>query len=197
MTQPPPMGDPMMQGDPNGGMPPMGDPNGEMQPMDDPMSQDGSEFDTNFDAGVDADENTDPKKYIQQLTGKLSQSLRKYNENLPKPETDLCKYVAGMILKQTTDGLTGSDKKDIIDKVNGDSSENNDDMGDGSMQQLNNQPMEGEEQPMMESVNHREIVNELFQELTQKKDNTNYQIAQRPIKNKSYRTKPFIAPSMK
>ena len=187
MTPPPPMGDPMMQGDPNGGMPPMGD----------PLSQGDSEFDTNFDAGVDADENTDPKKYIQQLTGKLSQSLRKYNENLPKPETDLCKYVAGMILKQTTDGLTDSDKKDIIDKVNGDGSENNDGMNDDSMQQLDNQPMEGGEQPMMESINHREIVNELFQELTQKKDNTNYQIAQRPIKNISFRKKPFTAPKMK
>ena len=197
MTPPPPMGDPMMQGDPNGGMPPMGDPNGEMPPMGYPLSQGDSEFDTNFDAGVDADENTDPKKYIQQLTGKLSQSLRKYNENLPKPETDLCKYVAGMILKQTTDGLTDSDKKDIIDKVNGDGSENNDGMNDDSMQQLDNQPMEGGEQPMMESINHRKIVNELFQELTQKKDNTNYQIAQRPIKNISFRKKPFTAPKMK
>lgn len=197
MTPPPPMGDPMMQGDPNGGMAPMGDPNGEMPPMGYPLSQGDSEFDTNFDAGVDADENTDPKKYIQQLTGKLSQSLRKYNENLPKPETDLCKYVAGMILKQTTDGLTDSDKKDIIDKVNGDGSENNDGMNDDSMQQLDNQPMEGGEQPMMESINHREIVNELFQELTQKKDNTNYQIAQRPIKNISFRKKPFTAPKMK
>lgn len=172
-------------------------PNDEMMSMGSQMPQDSSEFDTNFDAGVDADENTDPKKYIQQLTGKLSQSLRKYNENLPKPETDLCKYVAGMILKQTTDGLTDSDKKDIIDKVNDDSSKKNDDKNNGSMSQLNTQPMEDSEQPMMESVNHKELVNELFQELTQKKDNINYQIAQRPIKNKSYRTKPFIAPSMR
>ena len=197
MTPPPPMGDPMMQGDPNGGMPPMGDPNGEMQPMDVPMSQDGSDFDTNFDAGVDADENTDPKKYIQQLTGKLSQSLRKYNESLPKPEADLCKYVAGMILKQTTDGLTDGEKKEIIDKVNDGNSENSNELSDEEMPQMDNQPMEGGEQPMMERVNHREAVNELFQELTRKRNNTNYPIAQRPIKNISFRTKPFTAPKMR
>ena len=197
MTPPPPMGDPMMQGDPNGGMPQMDDPNGEMQPMGEPMSQDGSDFDTNFDAGVDADENTDPKKYIQQLTGKLSQSLRKYNESLPKPETDLCKYVAGMILKQTTDGLTDGEKKEIIDKVNGGNSESGNGMDDEEIPQTNNQPMEGGEQPMMESVNHKEIVNELFQELTRKRDNTNYSIAQRPIKNISFRKKPFTAPKMR
>ena len=182
MMPPPPMEDPMMQGDPNGNI----------QPMGDLMSQGGSEFDTNFDAGVDADENTDPKKYIQQLTGKLSQSLRKYNESLPKPETDLCKYVAGMVLKQTTDGLTDGDKKEIIDKVNG-SSDNATNMGDENLPPMDNQPMDSEEQPMMESLNHRELVNELFQELTQKK----YQIARRPIKNKSYRTEPFIAPLMR
>ena len=85
----PPMDYTMMGGDPNGAMPPMDDPN----MMGGDMGN-GSEFDTNFDAGVDADEDTDPKKYIQQLTGKLSQSLRKYNSSLPQPETDLCKYVA-------------------------------------------------------------------------------------------------------
>ena len=198
MMPPPPMEDPMMQGDPNGGMPPMGDPNGNMPPMGGPMSQDGSEFDTNFDAGVDADENTDPKKYIQQLTGKLSQSLRKYNENLPKPDADLCKYVAGMVLKQSTDGLTDGEKQEIIDKVNNGGSDNGDNMDGNNLQPMDNQPMDcGGEQPMMESINHRELVNELFQELTRKNDNTNYQIAQRPIKNISFRKKPFTAPSIR
>ncbi len=39
-----------------------------------------------FDAGVQADENTDPKKYIEQLTGKLGQSLRKYTETQGQPD---------------------------------------------------------------------------------------------------------------
>lgn len=200
----PPM-DPMMGGDPNGGMP-MGDPNmGGMPPMDDPMMGgdmgNGSEFDTNFDAGVDADENSDPKKYIQQLTGKLSQSLRKYNENLPQPEADLCKYVAGMILKQTTEGLTDGDKKEIIDKVNGQDSDIADDNleGNDNMMPMDDTNMGGDmgnEQPMMESINHRSLVNEIFQELTQKRDNQYDNIAQRPIKNIGFRKKPFTAPKM-
>ena len=161
----------------------------------------GSEFDTDFDAGVDADENSDPKKYIQQLTGKLSQSLRKYNENLPKPETDLCKYVAGMILKQTTEGLTDSEKKEIIDKVNGGGDESTDDFdmssdNGGDMPPMDEPNNMGNEQPMMESINHRKIVNEIFQDLIQKKDNTSYDIAQRPIKNIGFRKKPFTAPKM-
>ena len=51
-----------------------------MPPMDNNGIGNNNEFDTNFDPGVEADEEQDPKKFIQQLTGKLSQSLRKYNE---------------------------------------------------------------------------------------------------------------------
>lgn len=190
----PPMEEPMMQGDFNGGGQPMADPNGTMPPMDDPMAQNGmgdasSEFDTNFDAGVDADENTDPKKYIQQLTGKLSQSLRKYNSNQQGVDAELNKYVAGMILKQSTEGLSSEDKKEIVDKVS-DDSENND-------QQMDMQEPSCEEQPMMESINNRQIVNELFQELTNGRRNNGQTIAQRPIKNISFRKKPFTAPNMK
>lgn len=83
--------------------------------MDEP-----NQFDTNFDPGVEADEQNDPKHFIQQLTGKLSQSLRSYNSELPQPDIDLSKYVAGMILKQTTDGLSPDDKNEILNKVNGD-----------------------------------------------------------------------------
>lgn len=195
-----PMGDPMMDGGPNGGM----------QPMDDQMmggnsdgmdmgNDDDSVFDTNFDAGVDADENTDPKKFIQQLTGKLSQSLRKYNNDLPKPDEELSKYVAGMILKQTTDGLTDSDKKDIIDKVNGNGSDNDsgDDMPPMEDQSMEMQDDMGEENPMMEGFNRRKLINELFQELTTVNDKTNSKIADRPLKNVGFKKKPFTAPSMR
>lgn len=195
----PPIDSQMMNGYPNAMD---GDMGGTMSPMDDPNAMssdmgDGSEFDTNFDAGVDADENTDPKKYIQQLTGKLSQSLRKYNENLPRPEADLCKYVAGMILKQTTDGLTDGDKKEIVDKVNGgsDGSEN-DDIG-GNITPINNPNAMGEEEPMMEAINHRKLVNEIFQELTQKRDDSRNSIKPREVKNISFRKKPFTAPKLK
>lgn len=194
-----PMGDSMMDGGPNGGMPPMDDPmmGGDSDGMD--MGNDDSAFDTNFDAGVDADENTDPKKFIQQLTGKLSQSLRKYNNDLPKPDEELSKYVAGMILKQTTDGLTDSDKKDIIDKVNGNGSDNDsgDDMAPMEDQSMDMQDDMGEENPMMEGFNRRKLINELFQELTTVNDKTNSKIADRPLKNVGFKKKPFTAPSMR
>ena len=93
MPSEPPMGGGNM-GQMGGDMPPM---NGNQPPMgDDEMN---SEFDTNFDAGVDANEQEDPKKFIQQLTGKLSQSLRNYNNEQPQPDAELSKYVCGMIVK--------------------------------------------------------------------------------------------------
>ena len=195
-----PMGDPMMDGGPNGGMPPMDGQmiGGDSDGMD--MGNDDSAFDTNFDAGVDADENTDPKKFIQQLTGKLSQSLRKYNNDLPKPDEELFKYVAGMILKQTTDGLTDSDKKDIIDKVNGNGSDDNDsgnDMPPTEEPSMDMQDDMGGEQPMMEGFNRRKLINELFQELTTVNNKTNSKIADRPLKNVGFKKKPFTAPSMR
>ena len=195
-----PMGDPMMDGGPNGGMQPMDDQmmGGDSDGMD-MGNDDDSVFDTNFDAGVDADENADPKKFIQQLTGKLSQSLRKYNNDLPKPDEELSKYVAGMILKQTTDGLTDSDKKDIIDKVNGNGSDNDsgDDMPPMEDQSMEMQDDMGEENPMMEGFNRRKLINELFQELTTVNNKTNSKIADRPLKNVGFKKKPFTAPSMR
>ena len=50
-----------------------------------------TDFDSNFDAGVEADEETDPKRFIQQLTGKLSQSLNSYNNENGEPDTELGK----------------------------------------------------------------------------------------------------------
>jgi hypothetical protein len=84
----------------------------------------GSDFDTNFDAGVEADEDTDPKKYIQQLTGKLSQTLNTYNNENGKPDTELGKYVLGMLVKQGTKGMDEKDKKEIIKKINMNDSDN-------------------------------------------------------------------------
>ena len=75
---PPMMPDQGFQQEP---MPPMdGGQEGQMPPYDEggengfPPEQDG-DFGGGFDAGVEADEDEDPKRFIQQLTGKLSQSL--------------------------------------------------------------------------------------------------------------------------
>ena len=72
-----------------------------------------------FDAGVEADEDTDPKRFIEQLTGKLGQSLRKYNEEQGKPDFELEKFVVNSVLSAThTAEMDEEDRKDIIKKVN-------------------------------------------------------------------------------
>lgn len=98
---------------------PMNDmPQGNMPPMNAEMPTNDSDFDTNFDAGVEADEDEDPKKYIQQLTGKLSQELGKYNNELGEPDVELSKYVGGMIVKQVAKNLDEPGKKELIKKIN-------------------------------------------------------------------------------
>jgi hypothetical protein len=126
-------------------MPPMDD--SSMPPMDDAEMNDemggempdaGNEemptdFDSNFDAGVEADEETDPKRFIQQLTGKLSQSLNSYNNENGEPDTELGKYVLGMLVKQGVKGMDEKDKKEIIKKINTEDSEDMSDEMDDNM----------------------------------------------------------------
>jgi hypothetical protein len=50
-----------------------------------------------FDAGIEADEDADPKKYIEQLTGKLGQSLRKYNDSKGAPNFELEKFAVNSL----------------------------------------------------------------------------------------------------
>ena len=183
----------------------MGQMGRDMPPMNDnqpPMGDDGmnSEFDTNFDAGVDANEQEDPKKFIQQLTGKLSQSLRNYNNEQPQPDAELSKYVCGMIVKQAIEGLKPEDVEDIMKKIKSDDDFDNDTPEDN---QLNNngesedmQPQTDQpEQMPMESLNrnHNQKIEEIFQDLisTEKEDTI-----ERPLKRtNSFRHKPFTSPN--
>ena len=91
----------------------------EMAAQEDMMQADDTEnqFDTNFDAGVQADEESDPEKYIQQLTGKLCTTLDKFNEDRPTPDTSLNKYVAGMVISQCVKGLSEKERNAIIKKL--------------------------------------------------------------------------------
>ena len=195
-----PVMDDGMGNDMNGGMPPMDN----QMPMDNQNNQ----FDTNFDAGVDADEEQDPKRYIQQLTGKLSQSLRDYNQSLQQPDVDLDKYVAGMIIKQAIEGLSDEDTKDILDKVNsgedfemGDN-ENPDNTGsdmpmdNGMNDGMNNDNMSGNMPPMdnngpqnqMESF--RRSISELTIKPGEKEDD---QMQPKKLNNKKgYKFSPFL-----
>lgn len=180
----------------------------DMPPMDN-MGDNGmgGEFDTNFDAGVDASEETDPKKYIQQLTGKLSQSLRNYTNEQGQADAELNKYVAGMIIKQAIEGLNGDDVEDILNKVKSNDEIDNNESGDMPSPEMNNdmalpqddQSME-EPQPQqqmpMESVNRKnnKKIDEIFQELTNTDTvkNGNYVT---PVKRKqNFKQKPFTSP---
>lgn len=121
MGMDPNMGGAPMDMDPNMGGDPMGG---------DPNAMDGgNQFDTNFDAGVEADEETDPKHYIQQLTGKLSQSVNSFNSE-QGPDAGLCKYVASMIIAATCKNLDEKAKKELIEKINSAASDEEQDMGD-------------------------------------------------------------------
>jgi hypothetical protein len=71
-----------------------------------------------FDAGVEADEDTDPKKFIEQLTGKLGQSLRNYTEERGEPDFKLEKFAINSLLSAThTSEMDERDRRDIIKKV--------------------------------------------------------------------------------
>ena len=71
-----------------------------------------------FDAGVEADEDEDQEKFIQQLAGKLGTSLRKYNDERGEPDFDLEKYAINSVISAThTAEMEEEDQKDIIKKV--------------------------------------------------------------------------------
>lgn len=71
-----------------------------------------------FDAGVEADEKSDPKTYIEQLTGKLGQSLRQYTETQGQPDFELEKFAINSLLSAThTAQMSDEDQSDIIKKV--------------------------------------------------------------------------------
>lgn len=183
----PPMNNAPMTGDENSGVP--------TDNMDDIQNNGENAFDSNFDAGVEANEETDPKKYIQQLTGKLSQSLRSYNENLPQPDADLDKYVAGMIIKQAIEGLSPEDANEILNKVkNDDADVIQQDMGqsleDGD---INDESAIG----MSESINNlnKQKIDEIFNQVMSDKDDTDN--IHKPITNISYKKKPFTSPNFK
>jgi hypothetical protein len=162
--------------DMGGGMPPM-DPSAGMDPsmggmpgdpsMGGAMPQDGAmppadagmptSFDSNFDAGVEADEETDPKTYIQQLTGKLSQTLNSYNNENGEPDTELGKYVLGMLVKQGTKGMDDKDRKEIIKKINTSNSEG-DEMPEDDMPEEGMEEPQGEEAPGMDEMPMESVV---------------------------------------
>lgn len=156
MEQMPPMDmQPEMGNDMGGNFMPQGDMM-QQPPMGDEMP---NQFDTNFDAGVEADEEQDPKKYIQQLTGKLSQTLQKFTDNNGQADVDLNKYVAGMITKQAMKGLSEEDAQEIIDKVKADEDFS---MEDGDANQQPQDPQMGGDMQGDMNMQQQPQMNESF-----------------------------------
>ena len=199
----------------NNQMPPMDNPqpqmDNQMPPMNDIGGEQGNDeqFDADFDAGVKADENSDPKRYIQQLAGKLSQSLRKYNEGLPNPDVDLNKYVAGMANDAAVEGLSPEDVEEIINKIKSD--ENSDSENQETPQDNvdmspvdNNQdmsqnpeipPMENKKSTKKLTENLESYIDEIVNDIISQKPNN---VNNDKIKvNKSFKTKPYTSPMFK
>lgn len=183
------------------GMSPMDDTMGDMTnvpAMGDGMDMGGmpqqqENYGADFDAGVEANEEEDPKKFIQQLTGKLSTSLNKYNQSLPQPDAELSKYVAGMIIKQAIEGLSQEDVSDIMDKIQSDD-ETNETPTDDSMTQeqpqdnVSDMPMDdGSEQmpPMNEAEARNPRTGNLYDRLSQGKP------VQKAKKRNGYNRSPY------
>ena len=98
---------------------PIGDvPMDDLEGLEDAPAEDKPFDDEPFDAGVDADEDTDPAKYIQQLSGKLGQSLRQYSKDEGQSDFDLEKFAVNSVLSATHTGeMDKEDQRDIINKV--------------------------------------------------------------------------------
>ena len=99
------MQEPMMQDNSmDGGM--------QQNVMDDSVDMGGIDETPQMD---DNGEESEDKKDIQRLSGELSQKLVTYNQQ--QQDDELNKYVAGMIIPQTTKNLDSNAKQDIVNKI--------------------------------------------------------------------------------
>ena len=186
----------------DGQVPPMGDPMGGQDPT---QQEQPNPYEADFDAGVDADEETDPKRFIQQLAGKISEAVRSFNKKQPQVDADLNKYVAGMVIKACLEGLSQEDADEILNKVKSDeeSSLNGEDSqaeptGDDNMQPENDMqqqsPMSNES---IDRCEQRSKISELFQELTDTRPQSGQELSIKPNIKSGYKTKPLTSPDFK
>lgn len=123
---------------------PLPTPNENPAPAAETIPNDKPFDDEPFNAGVEADEDSDPKKFIEQLSGKLGQSLRKYTEEQGSPDFELEKFAVNSLLSAThTAEMDPNDQKDIIKKVktagnHDDSNDNDKDSSNDSDNDSNN-----------------------------------------------------------
>lgn len=178
-------------------------------PIDNPDSD--NQFDNDFDAGVDADEEKDPRRYIEQLAGKLSQKLNDYNQKQEQPDSELCKFVCGMINAQAIKGLSQDDVDEILKKIESDeefnSPEQQNDEND-TVDDVNNLPTDNNQEQSipqqdnnvrMESVKRKgnEVIDEIFQDLTNPQSISSNIEQKKKDTSSSFRKKPFTSPMFK
>lgn len=117
----------------------------------------------NDEFNADGNEQNDPKKEIQQLTGKLSQLIRQYNKDEINPDTELSQYVLGMIISAAKNTLTQDQKEKLSKKLVNpdDTNDENDDLSneDG----FNDGQSQNEVFPQNESIKSSlNIINEII-----------------------------------
>ena len=171
-----PMDMPQDMGMPNA---PMGD----MPPMDEPPMED----------KPNGEENT-PKKEIQQLTGTISQKLRTYNDT--ENDSELSKYVAGMIIPQACKAMTDDDKQDIINKIKKGTVSDEEIQQDDSSMGMNEPPMDDKQAPNipMESrlMRTARLVNEIVGSIINDKDEQE-RVEKKSTNKAVKRNNPFVA----
>lgn len=100
-----------------------------------------------FDPGVEADEEEEPRKFIQQLTGKLSQSMRNYAKE-EDVDTDLEQYVVNMLLDAVHfEEMSEEEKKEMINTIEreGDPDQEEKEGGEGEDELSGEEELDGEE----------------------------------------------------
>ena len=159
-------------------------------------------YENDFDAGVEANEEEDPEKYLQQLTGKLCNKLKKFNDEKPKPDVSMCKYIAGMVLAQCIKGLDENEKDEILSKLTKGDEEDNYESNDAANNKEENSDDgrefgddigEREKQENDGEMNEdKKIVERIVQNV--KNDIENKKPKGTSNKRKSYKMSPYIAP---
>ena len=110
----------------------------DLEGLEDAPSDDNPFDDEPFDAGIEADEDTDPTKYIQQLSGKLGQSLRQYTDDEGQPDFNLEKFAVNSVLSATHTGeMDNEDQRDIINQVKS--------AGEGEDSDIDGEDVDGED----------------------------------------------------
>lgn len=87
---------------------------------------------------------TDIKKTIQKLSGQLSQKLNDYNAEGNGDESEVNKYVIGMVIKQAMKGLDDEDRSDVINNIVSGDGDNESDVSDNAGE-TSEQPLEDKE----------------------------------------------------